>query len=75
MALSRTSKIVLIIGGILFLFLVIGIVGVLLMAKSLANPSVPENSVLVLNVSGDLPEEARPKGESVVRPAAGADEA
>ena len=56
MALSRTSKIVLIIGGILFLFLVIGIVGVLLMAKSLANPSVPENSVLVLNVSGDLPD-------------------
>jgi protease-4 len=56
MALSRTSKTILIIGGILFLFLIVGIVGVLLMARSLSSPQVAENSVLVLSVSGDLPD-------------------
>ena len=35
--------------------------------------SIAEQVIYI--VSGDLPEEARPKGESVVRPAAGADEA
>ncbi len=56
MAMSRTSKILLIIGGLLFIFLVVGIIAVALIAETYSRPSVAENSVLVLNVSGDLPD-------------------
>jgi protease-4 len=56
MATSRGTKIVLIIGGIIFALIIVGIIGLFLMADSLGRPSVPENSVLVLNVSGDLPD-------------------
>jgi protease-4 len=56
MALSRTSKTLLIIGGILFVFLLIGIIGIALLAESYGKPTVADNSVLVLSVSGDLPD-------------------
>ena len=56
MAMSKTSKVVLIVGGILFAVLAVGIIGLILMAESLGRPSVPNNSVLVLHVSGDLPD-------------------
>jgi len=36
--------------------LVVGIISIALLAESLGRPSVPENSVLVLSVSGDLPD-------------------
>ncbi len=56
MAMSKTSKVLLIVGGIILVVLVVGIIAIALVAESLGRPSVPVNSVLVLNVSGDLPD-------------------
>jgi len=56
MALSRTSKIILIIGGIVFVAVVVGIIGLAIAIERIGRPSVPENSVLVLKVAGDLPD-------------------
>ena len=53
---SRTSRTILIIAGILFVLLLVGLVGVVYLARSLGRPSVAENSVLVLHISGDLPD-------------------
>ncbi len=53
---SKTGKTLLIIGGILFVLMLVSIIGIALIAESLSKPDVPENSVLVLNVSGDLPD-------------------
>jgi protease-4 len=53
---SRTSRTILIIAGILFVMLLVGLVGVVYLARSLGRPSVAENSVLVLHISGDLPD-------------------
>lgn len=56
MAASKTAKVLLIVGGILFALFLVGIIGLFLIADSIGRPSVPENSVLVLNISGDLPD-------------------
>src|SRR5687767_14225645 len=56
MAMSKTSKVILIVGGTIFTVLVVGIIAVILLAESIGRPSVPDNSVLVLSVSGDLPD-------------------
>lgn len=56
MATSKTAKTLLIIGGILFVFFIVAVIGFALLAESLGRPNVPENSVLVLNVSGALPD-------------------
>ena len=53
---SKTSKVLLIVGGIILTVLVVGIISIVLLAESLGKPSVPDNSVLVLSVSGDLPD-------------------
>lgn len=53
---SKTSKVLLIVGGILLVVFVVGIISLALLAESLGRPSVPDNSVLVLSVSGDLPD-------------------
>ena len=53
---SKTGKILLITGGVLVVFFLIAIIGIALIAESLGKPDVPNNSVLVLNVSGDLPD-------------------
>ncbi len=53
---SKTSKVLLIVGGIVLVVLIIGIISVFLVAESMGRPSVPDNSVLVLSVSGDLPD-------------------
>ena len=53
---SKTAKVLLIVGGILFAFLLIAIIGIALIAESLGKPDVPQNSVLVLNVTGSLPD-------------------
>ena len=53
---SKTSKTLLIIGGVLIVFVLVGIIAIALLADSIGRPSVPENSVLVLNISGDLPD-------------------
>lgn len=56
MAMSKTSKVLLIIGGIFLVVVVVGVIAVALLAESFGRPSVPNNSVLVLNISGDLPD-------------------
>ena len=53
---SKTGKVLLIIGGILFALLLVSVIAIALIAESFGKPDVPENSVLVLNVSGDLPD-------------------
>jgi protease IV len=56
MAMSKTGKVLLITGGVLVVLFFIAIIAVALLAESLGKPDVPNNSVLVLNVSGDLPD-------------------
>jgi protease-4 len=56
MAMSKTGKGLLIIGGILFAFVLVAVIVIALVAESLGKPDVPENSVLVLRVSGELPD-------------------
>ncbi|MDM7923488.1 MAG: signal peptide peptidase SppA [Pyrinomonadaceae bacterium] len=58
MAASKTTKVILILGGVLVAFVLVSVIGLLLVADSIGRPSVPNNSVLVLNVSGDLPDYA-----------------
>lgn len=56
MALSKTSKILLIVGGLLLVFVLVAIIGIALLAETMNRPSVANNSVLVLSVAGDLPD-------------------
>ncbi len=54
---SRGRKIALIIVGVLMVFLLVGALIVALVLMSLEDePDVPQNSVLVLNVEGSLPD-------------------
>lgn len=53
---SKTAKTLLIIGGVLLALFLVLVVGIWLAARSMGKPSVAENSVLVLNVSGSLPD-------------------
>jgi protease IV len=55
---STTKKALLIIGGIVFVFIILAVVGFALIAGSVGKPGVPDNSVLVLSVSGGLPDYA-----------------
>ncbi|HQU85728.1 MAG TPA: S49 family peptidase, partial [Pyrinomonadaceae bacterium] len=55
---SKTGKVFLIVGGIVFALILVGIIGMALLAESLGKPSVPNNSVLVLSVTGGLPDYA-----------------
>lgn len=56
MAVSKGVKTFLIIGGILFALVLVAFIGLLLLVGSSNTPSVSSNSVLILNVSGDLPD-------------------
>lgn len=56
MAMSKTGKVLLIGGGVLLAVFFIGIIGIALLAESMGRPQVADNSVLVLNVSGSLPD-------------------
>jgi protease IV len=58
MAMSKTAKGLLIVGGIFFALILVAIIGVALMFESMGKPDVPDNSVLVLKVSGSLPDYA-----------------
>lgn len=53
---SKTAKTFLIVGGITLILLFFGVVGLVLIADSMGKPSVANNSVLVLNISGELPD-------------------
>lgn len=56
MAMSKTGKILLIVGGIVFALIVAAIIGIALLVGSSNKKSIAENSVLILNVSGSLPD-------------------
>jgi len=58
MAMSKTGKVLLIISGVIFAFILVAIIGFAVIFESMGKPSVPENSVLVLRVSGSLPDYA-----------------
>lgn len=53
---SKTGKVFLLLGGILVALLVVGVVAILFAARSMGRPDVADNSVLVLSVSGSLPD-------------------
>ena len=56
MAISKTGKTLLIIGGILFVIFIAAIIGLVYAARSMGKPSIAYNSVLILNISGELPD-------------------
>ena len=56
MAISKTGKIFLFLGGILAALLIVAIIALVYAAKTMGRPDVPDNSVLVLNISGELPD-------------------
>src|SRR5947209_9579342 len=56
MAISKTSKILLLIGGIFLVLLTVGAIALIYAITTSGRPTVPDNSVLVLKVAGDLPD-------------------
>ena len=57
MAMSGTRKTLLILGGIFLAFVLVAIIGIAIIAASInAGPSIENNSVLVLKISGELPD-------------------
>jgi len=58
MAMSKTGKVLLIVGGLIFAFILISVIALAVIMESTGKPSVPDNSVLVLKVSGGLPDYA-----------------
>lgn len=56
MAMSRTAKTLLIVGGILFVFIAIVAIGTALFLELRSAPSVANNSVLVMRLSGEMPD-------------------
>ncbi len=57
MAMSRTRKVVLIIMGIVLAVVLVGVLVVAFFIASIGDePSIRDNSVLVLKVEGDLPD-------------------
>ncbi|MEO6484842.1 MAG: signal peptide peptidase SppA [Pyrinomonadaceae bacterium] len=53
---SKTAKIFLLLGGILVALLIVAVVGIIYASRSMGRPEVADNSVLVLSVSGELPD-------------------
>ena len=53
---SKTSKVLLILGSVVLVVFVVGIIAIILLAESLGRPQVATNSVLVLSVAGSLPD-------------------
>ena len=53
---SKTSKIFLIIGTILFALLIVAIIAIGLAARNMGKPDVADTSVLILSISGELPD-------------------
>ena len=53
---SKTAKVFLLIGGIVLVLGFLGVLALFMLADSMGRPSVANNSVLVLNISGELPD-------------------
>ena len=58
MAMSKTGKVLLIGGGIVLAVFLVAVIAIALAASSMNKPTVADNSVLVLDVSGSLPDYA-----------------
>ena len=58
MALSKTTKVFLIISGVLFALLIVAVIGIVYAIQTMGKPEVADNSVLILNISGSLPDYA-----------------
>ncbi len=58
MAMSKTAKVILIGGGVLLALFLVAVIGIALLAESMSKPDIADNSVLILNVSGSLPDYA-----------------
>ena len=56
MAMSKTAKTLLIVGGIFLTVILAAVIGIALLAESLGKPDVPENSVLVIKLAGEIPD-------------------
>jgi len=56
MAMSKTAKVFLLFGGIFLALLIVAVVGIIVATRSMGRPDLAANSVLVLNVSGELPD-------------------
>ena len=56
MAMSKTKKIILAVVGILFVAVVAAVIGIAVWISSVGKPDVPDNSVLVLKISGSMPD-------------------
>ncbi len=56
MATSKTAKVILIVGGLAFIFFIVGIIALVFLADRMGRPDVPNNSLLVLNISGAMPD-------------------
>jgi protease-4 len=56
MAMSKTTKIVLLLAGIFLALFLVAVIGIIVAIGTMGKPSVAQNSVLVLSVSGSLPD-------------------
>jgi protease-4 len=56
MGMSKSAKVLLLLGGLFIALFIIAVVALLFAASSMNRPSVSDNSVLLLNVSGSLPD-------------------
>lgn len=56
MAISKTGKVFLILGGLLLVVVLVGVIAITYAVRTMGRPDVKDNSVLVLNVTGSLPD-------------------
>ncbi len=56
MAISKTGKTLLIIGGVALALVLVAVIGIVVAFSTMNKPSIENNSVLVLDVSGSLPD-------------------
>lgn len=56
MAMSKSGKVLLLLGGLFIGLFIIAVVALIFAASSMNRPSVSDNSVLLLNVSGSMPD-------------------
>ncbi len=56
MAMSKTGKVLLLVGGIVLALIFVAVIGIIYAVATMGRPEVADNSVLVLSVSGDLPD-------------------
>ncbi len=56
MAMSKTAKIFLLLGGIFLALVIVAVIAIIVASRSMGQPTVANNSVLVLRLSGELPD-------------------